>query len=134
MNFVLVERPQFEVMQTFKITHGHFYDRSLTLQVIGYYEGNINDPEFLAKLERVRGRLKLRNVNYNELPGYYTVKEVKRMNDLERYNRKMSKVFAEFWRRVDQCNGLFREQEIKLLADKYKNTVAEMKKRYNVLE
>lgn len=126
MNYpIIAPKPSYETLQVFVFQSWRRYE------ILGRYIGNINDEDFAKKLARVRGRLWLKNVSYSESPYPEVQKEVKRMNDMERYNRKMSKVFAEYWRQIDKLNGLFRDSEIKLLAIKYKATVSILKKRYN---
>lgn len=128
-DFVIVGHPQqYEVNQVFLFWQGRPHKPVL----LGSYVGNINNPDFANKINRVRGRLWLKNVNYSEAPSALVVKEIKRMNDVERYNRKMSRVFNEFWRRIDLCTGLFREDQIKDLSERYKQTVVTLKKRYGI--
>jgi hypothetical protein len=124
-NYPIILPPQqFEVLQEFT-----FYSHWVP---IGRYADNINDKNFARKLNRVRGRLWLNNINYFESPSSSVVKQVRRMNDIERYNAKMSKVFAEFWRQLDKCTGLFIESDRQTVCIKYKATVAALRKLYMV--
>lgn len=122
---IIAPKQPYEVVQTFTF-------RSLRWEILGIYRGHIHDDDFRQKLNRVRARLWFNNVFYMESPSGEYVKEIKRMNDLERYNRKMSKVFAEFVRQCDAQTGLFRDHEIKKISEKYIKTRIELKKRYGV--
>lgn len=87
MDFVILpkEKPQFEIEQVFSFHFGKHGDYGIPA---GRYQGNIQDPEFAKKLWRVRARLFLKNVSFWEAVSAVTMKEVKRLNDKERYDRK----------------------------------------------
>lgn len=130
MDFVIIKpaKEHFEVEQLFTFYIGKHGDYRC---MAGCYQGNINDREFALKLDRVRARMMMKSLPVHQSVCAITNKQVKQLNDFERYSRKMTKVFNEYWKQIDQCNGLFRETEIKKLSDKYKSTVAALKQRYN---
>lgn len=132
MNFIIVpkEAQQFEVEQLFSFYIGNHGDWR---HLVGRYQGNIQDKEFRIKLDRVRARMMIKGIPHHQSVSPVTIKEVKKLNNLERYNRKMSRLFNEFWRKVDSLTGLFREEELQKLSLDYKNTVAILKERYNQL-
>jgi hypothetical protein len=131
MNFVILKPEKiYEVFQhfTFKTYYaGKFYN----VEVLGHIVGNINDRNFVKKLNYWRAKLNLAGIVYSQSVAVITNKEVRTLNDYERYSRKMSRVFNEFWRQIDKCGGLFRQDDIDKVCEKYIATVGVLKKRYN---
>lgn len=95
-------------------------------------QGNINDPWFVQRLEYWRAKLMLAGVPYHQSVCAITNREVKYLNDRERWERKASKTFNEFVRRADAIRSdLFYVEKLKELSIDYKNTVQILKERYN---
>ena len=125
MNYpVFAEKEKFEVETRFVFSENH------RPSILGSYVGNINDEEFAKKLDRVRGRLWLRNVNYSTTPISLEVKEVKRKNDRERYERKMKMAWKQFWVKHDQITGLFQDSERQELFKEWTKLVSTLRLRY----
>lgn len=132
MNFEIIKtKTVWEIEQRF--TFQYINRKNEIRQTLGCIQGNINDPKFVKQITRWRGKMIMKNVSYEEIFTAVTNKQVKRMNNMERWSRKQSRVFNEYIKQVDKLKGgIFYEEELKKLSEQYKETVKVLKKRYAI--
>lgn len=104
--------------------------------VIGNLVGNFNDEVFNAKLRFWQGIMNVKYGRYGiywyQSVTYLQVKESRRLDDLEKYNRAVTRATNEYVKRKEELEKLlFADEEIDKLQQDYKTRMKKIKKQYN---
>jgi predicted esterase len=102
-----------------------------------YYIGNImgnpyTNEAFNRRLQRIRGRLDMKNMQHYGAWSRVNLKEIRKQDDEEKYKRKLGKVMREYERRKREISlSLFHETQMNTLEADLKVTIETLKKQYN---
>ena len=105
--------------------------------MLGTLRGNpYTVPVFKKKLERWRGRLLLAGVDFTSWVARPNLKEVRRMDNEEKYRRKVGKVMRayEHRKRELQATSLFADQQIAELDADLQRTIKVARATYGIEE
>lgn len=137
MDFVIVEKTPYVSDNPFVF---HFSGRRITerdKEGDAYFLGTLvgdpyQDEEFRRRLDRVSGRLRLKNIDFTTSVSRVSIKQVRRMDNDEKYKRKWGMVHREYLKRKEAAlKTLFSGDAIRLLDEDYERTMQVLKERYN---
>ncbi len=137
MDFIICEKVKYVSDNPFVF---HFSGRKITerdKEGDAYFLGTLvgdpyQDDEFRRRLDRVSGRLRLKNIDFTTSVSRVKINEVRRMDDYQKYNRKMGMVRREYLKRKEAAlKTLFSGDAIRLLDEDYERTIKVLKERYN---
>lgn len=138
MDFVIVEPERVQVDNPFVVGFLALGVGESRPDMDAYYLGSLvgdpyNDDEFKLRLQRVRGRLNVKNMVFTNSFSRIDVKKHRQMSDDEKYQRKITRVNNEYQRQRTKIIGanLFATEELGALEVKYKRTLNAIKKQYN---
>lgn len=105
-----------------------------------YYIGSLvgdpfQDTSFAKKLERIRGKLEAMNFVYHNVWHRQDLRKPRRLDDISKYRRKMSRIRNEYNRKVEEAQKtLFSDERLKELQRQLAHTEQVIRERYNITE